>query len=138
MSDRFMSALGQKRTYAAQKGMSALPPIATSIAFFGMSALGQKRTSALNSITSSANQLPWWTAMPSALMFKAKFKLVLPVRFVASSSLGVVTSSNVANVNPGGLSHAIVIRHSCRSDGFDGDRHRARHRRPRRQRQHAL
>src|SRR4030095_2458381 len=39
-----MSALGQKQTYAAQNGMSALPPIATSIAFFGMSALGQKRT----------------------------------------------------------------------------------------------
>jgi hypothetical protein len=38
-----MSALGQKQTFAAQKGMSALPPIATSIAFFGMSALRQKR-----------------------------------------------------------------------------------------------
>jgi hypothetical protein len=35
-----MSALGQKRTYAVQNGMSALPPIATSIAFFGKSALG--------------------------------------------------------------------------------------------------
>jgi len=40
-----MSALGQKQTYAVQHGMSALPPIATSIAFFGMSALGQKGTS---------------------------------------------------------------------------------------------
>src|SRR5262245_54420922 len=40
-----MSALGQKQTYAVQNGMSVLPPIATSIAFFGMSALGQKRTS---------------------------------------------------------------------------------------------
>src|SRR5262249_21203143 len=39
-----MSALGQKQTFAVQKGMSALPPITTSIAFFGMSALGQKRT----------------------------------------------------------------------------------------------
>src|SRR5262249_32905261 len=38
-----MSALGQKQTYAVQHGMSALPPIATSIAFFGMSALRQKR-----------------------------------------------------------------------------------------------
>src|SRR5262245_38416840 len=28
-----MSALGQKQTYAVQKGISALPPIATSIAF---------------------------------------------------------------------------------------------------------
>jgi hypothetical protein len=35
-----MSALGQKQTYAVHKRMSALPPIATSIAFFGMSALG--------------------------------------------------------------------------------------------------
>jgi hypothetical protein len=33
--------LGQKQTYAVHKGMSALPPIATPIAFFGMSALGQ-------------------------------------------------------------------------------------------------
>jgi hypothetical protein len=37
-----MSALGQKQTFAVQKGMSALPPIATSIAFFGMSALGER------------------------------------------------------------------------------------------------
>jgi hypothetical protein len=29
-----MSALGQKQTYAAQQVMSALPPIATSIAYF--------------------------------------------------------------------------------------------------------
>jgi|GEM_PF-4888533 hypothetical protein len=39
-----MSALGQKPTYALQQAMSALPPIATSIAIFGMSALGQKPT----------------------------------------------------------------------------------------------
>src|SRR5215475_8843020 len=31
----------QKQACAVQKGMSALPPIATSIVFFGMSALGQ-------------------------------------------------------------------------------------------------
>jgi hypothetical protein len=37
-----MSALGQKRTCAAHKLISALPPIATLIAFFGMSVLGQK------------------------------------------------------------------------------------------------
>jgi hypothetical protein len=36
-----MSALGQKQTFALQNVMSALPPIATSIAFFGVSALGQ-------------------------------------------------------------------------------------------------
>src|SRR5262245_501229 len=58
-----MSALGQKRTYAVQNAMSALPPIATAKADFRkrscllypqkqtcaahklMSALGQKRTS---------------------------------------------------------------------------------------------
>jgi hypothetical protein len=39
-----MSALGQKRTFRSAIGMSALPPIATLIAFFGVSALGQKRT----------------------------------------------------------------------------------------------
>src|SRR6476660_5695836 len=59
-----MSALGQKRTYAVQKGMSALPPIATAKANFRkgpyplcprkrtcavqspMSAMGQKKTCA--------------------------------------------------------------------------------------------
>src|SRR5215510_11020121 len=35
------SALGQKQTFRTAIGMSALPPIATSIAFFGMSALGR-------------------------------------------------------------------------------------------------
>ena len=67
-----MSALGQKRTYAVQEGMSALPPIATAKADSRkrscplyprkrtcavqrrMSALGQKRTSSEYSTTSSA------------------------------------------------------------------------------------
>src|SRR5215470_18969806 len=62
---RVMSAMGQKRTYAAHKVMSALPPIATAKADSrkrscllyprkrtcavqrGMSALGQKRTHAV-------------------------------------------------------------------------------------------
>src|SRR5262249_11291982 len=39
-----MSALGHKRTFCNAIAMSALPPIATSIAFFDMSALGHKRT----------------------------------------------------------------------------------------------
>jgi hypothetical protein len=34
-----MSALGQNQTYALQKAMSALPPIATLIAHFGVSAI---------------------------------------------------------------------------------------------------
>jgi len=34
LSDRLMSALGQKQTYAVQNGMSALPPIATANADF--------------------------------------------------------------------------------------------------------
>src|SRR5262245_42896346 len=38
-----MSALGQKQTYAVHSTMSALHPIATSIAFFSVSASGQKR-----------------------------------------------------------------------------------------------
>src|SRR5262245_26606506 len=38
-----MSALGQKQTFAPQKAVSALPPIATLITFFGMSVLRQKR-----------------------------------------------------------------------------------------------
>jgi hypothetical protein len=36
-----MSALGQKQTYALQQAMSALHPIATSIAYFGVSAMSQ-------------------------------------------------------------------------------------------------
>jgi len=40
-----MSALGQKQACAVQDVMSALPPIATSIAFFSMSAMGHKRKS---------------------------------------------------------------------------------------------
>jgi hypothetical protein len=53
-----MSALGQKQTYAVQKGMSALPPIATAKADNprertcavqpAMSALGHKRTCAVH------------------------------------------------------------------------------------------
>jgi hypothetical protein len=39
-----MSALGHKQTCAVQNRMSALPPIATLIAFSAMSAWGQKRT----------------------------------------------------------------------------------------------
>src|SRR5262245_5354952 len=66
-----MSALGQKRTYALQKAMSALPPIATAKADIRkpscllyprkrtcaahklMSALGQKQTHALQQRTRS-------------------------------------------------------------------------------------
>jgi hypothetical protein len=47
---RPMSALGHKRTYAVQKGTSALPPIAQTV----MSALGQKRTRARESSDQSA------------------------------------------------------------------------------------
>jgi len=56
-----MSALGQKQTFAAQKAMSALPPIATSIAFFGMSALGQKRTliRLFDQLVSPPNECVW-------------------------------------------------------------------------------
>src|SRR5262245_66578014 len=47
-----MSALGQKRTFAVQNGMSALPPKATSNAPYGDVAKSGHR--ALHSITSSA------------------------------------------------------------------------------------
>jgi hypothetical protein len=43
-----MSALGQKQTFAVQKGMSALPPIATSIAHFGNVCFGPIATSHLS------------------------------------------------------------------------------------------
>jgi hypothetical protein len=39
-----MPALGHKQTFAMHQVMSALPPIATLIAFFGISDLGHKRT----------------------------------------------------------------------------------------------
>jgi hypothetical protein len=45
-TSQMLSALGHKQTFRGAIAMSALPPIATSIAFFDMSALGQKRTSA--------------------------------------------------------------------------------------------
>jgi hypothetical protein len=41
---------GQKQTYAVQKGMSALPPKATSNAAYGMSAKGPKRTLPASSV----------------------------------------------------------------------------------------
>src|SRR5262249_28364691 len=70
-----MSALGQKQTYAVQKPMSALPPIATAKADFrkrscllyprkrtcavrlAMSALGQKRTHATQQLQHQAERL---------------------------------------------------------------------------------
>src|SRR5262245_22163850 len=52
-----ITALGQKQTFALHQPMSALPPIATSIAFFGMSALGQKRTHALQQTASLFDHL---------------------------------------------------------------------------------
>jgi hypothetical protein len=43
-----MSALGQKPTFAPQQVMSALPPIATSIAIFGMSAIHRSMISSMS------------------------------------------------------------------------------------------
>src|SRR6476646_3700986 len=61
-----MSALGQKRTYAAQQVMSALPPIATSIAYFQMSAKGKKAATAAShliaTVRSSRLQAVWGQA----------------------------------------------------------------------------
>ena len=68
-----MSALGQKRTCAVQKGMSALPPIATSIAHFGCPLRAKSgRRDNLNSpcysMTSSARPSnPGGSSMPSDL-----------------------------------------------------------------------
>jgi hypothetical protein len=85
-----MSALGQKQTCAPQNVMSALPPIATSIAFFGMSALGQKRTFVDYSITSSANEIkPDGMVSPRAL---AVLRLITKSKFVGcrtGKSLGL-------------------------------------------------
>jgi hypothetical protein len=61
-----MSALDQKQTCAVQKVMSALPPIATSIAFFGMSALGQKRTS----------EQDWFVSYSEVLAFLGRSNVV--------------------------------------------------------------
>jgi hypothetical protein len=54
-----MSALGQKQTYAAQNGMSALPPIATAKADFGEPSCllcPQKRTDAVQNEMSAKGQ----------------------------------------------------------------------------------
>ena len=55
-----MSALGQKRTFAVQQGMSALLPIATSIAFFGISKVQSPRSIAggFTEIMCSLRQAP--------------------------------------------------------------------------------
>jgi len=62
-----MSALGQKRTCALQNIMFALPPIATSIAFFGMSSglsfhsldrSGNKRQFDLNRVAATSQKIP--------------------------------------------------------------------------------
>ena len=47
-----MCALGRKQTFCDASSMSALPPKATSDAFFQLSALGQKRISALQEMVS--------------------------------------------------------------------------------------
>src|SRR5262245_52722225 len=62
-----MSALGQKQTCASQKAMSALPPIATSIAFFGMSALGKSGHRAFYSINSASDNIDAGIVNPRAL-----------------------------------------------------------------------
>src|SRR5262245_49852155 len=74
-----MSALGQKQTFALHQHMSALPPIATSIAFFDMSALGQKRTSRAYSINSSARPISvFGMLIPSAF---AVLRLIISSTF---------------------------------------------------------
>src|SRR5262245_58993055 len=79
-----MSALGQKQTCAVQNAMSALPPIATSIAFFGLSALGQKRTCETHSIISSASaRIDVGNTIPKLF---AVFRLITSSNFVGSSA----------------------------------------------------
>src|SRR5262249_46375880 len=58
-TDDLMSALGQKRTYAAQQPMSALPPIATAKADIGKPSCPlypQKRTCAVHQLMSALGQ----------------------------------------------------------------------------------
>src|SRR4029453_4696289 len=58
-----VSALGHKRTYAVQKGMSALPPIATAKADSRKRSCplySQKRTCALHSVMSAKGQKRTW------------------------------------------------------------------------------
>ena len=55
-----MSALGQKQTCAVRKGMSALPPKATSIAAIGMPALCQKRTYPFSGVNTTLNSHQRW------------------------------------------------------------------------------
>src|SRR6476620_6516900 len=91
-----MSALGQKRTYAAQQVMSALPPIANAKADFSarscplypqkrtcavhssMSALGQKRTSAhsFDHLVGGREQRSWHDKAESLGGFEVDRKLV--------------------------------------------------------------
>src|SRR5262249_54813237 len=91
-SSGFMSALGHKQTCAVQNGMSALPPIATSIAFFGMSALGQKGTLPLVIRSSRLRAcIDGGTLMPSALA---------ALRLMTNSNLVACTTGNSAGFSP--------------------------------------
>src|SRR5215510_11627368 len=62
IADDFFNSIGQKQTFRSAIAMSALPPKATLIAFFGMSAMGHKRTSpalfcALNNALRATDQI---------------------------------------------------------------------------------
>src|SRR5262245_7925373 len=103
-----MSALGQKRTYAAQHSMSALHPIATAKADIGkpsgllyprkrtcavqlvMSALGQKRTLGLP--TSKIKAITSWQACCRSRATSSAFLLALPCRYLSGRGEGVRVS----------------------------------------------
>jgi hypothetical protein len=85
---RAMSALGQKQTCAPQQAMSALAPIATSIAFFGMSAWAKSghlrckracplypRKRTLCGPSKSAFGYRFMSTRPSALVTKTYFAM---------------------------------------------------------------
>src|SRR5262245_47226415 len=110
-----MSALGQKQTFAVQDGMSALPPIATSIAFFGMSALGHKRTS-LDHFVGAGEQLRWHrkAERPGSLEIDNKLefgrclhrqvaRLFAFESTICTKTIGMVRVSRCTAANPGGV-----------------------------------
>jgi|GEM_PF-2071347 hypothetical protein len=69
-----MSALGHKRTYAVQKGMSAFPPIATAKADMSpqmiVSALPRKRTCAAKPSGLLWAQEPTRSALPAYVRYR--------------------------------------------------------------------
>src|SRR5262249_41653918 len=101
-----MSALGQKRTFAPQKVMSALPPKATSNATYGMTAKGQKRTFISCSITRHAGGKLFFecprirSVIPSVCLYNAVLDQELAAHKIATGKTRVADTEVSIGLDP--------------------------------------